>query len=416
MYKGANSANIAKAVTLITFSRIGDYFQFTALVILIKNLGGDAKSIGILLVLHQLPVILMSGLGAKIGRNIDQRKYLAVCDCIRAILTLGFIATNQLWLLYFFAFVHYSISASCSPVALSMLPKIVEPQHIPKINMLTSVAFTGAAGLGGVLSGLIISSLSLNLAFVIDAFTFLVSACCVLSLKYVKNQNPQKSVKDKFNKSWQKVWKYLIEKKKLFIIFLMPISQGGFAGILWVTCLNFATNNKAGTESANSIAFVNTALMFGNVLGPVIFHRFFYKGAEIKTLNVLKNANLVRLFLCLIITGLYRLDIFFSESSIMFVVFWFFFLMCISGLGAINFLSIKNFVHAHVSENRQKEFFSIFLILGALCFSISSFLTSIIIDNGNLTYVHLWYLMSIVSLFLYSCWRIGMGYCRMLWN
>ncbi len=170
-------------------SFIGDAFSAVALVILVAQITGSASAVGGILVARLLPT-LASPLVGVLADRLDRRAILVLSDLSRAILVLGLVFVRDVAILYLLAFLLGVARTFFNPTVRAAFPSVVGDGDLTRANALISGTFSVSFAVGPALGGLLVATVGVNAAFVLDAATYLVSA---VLLSRVPLSLPEKS-------------------------------------------------------------------------------------------------------------------------------------------------------------------------------------------------------------------------------
>ena len=156
-------------------SFIGDAFSAVALIILVAQITGSASAVGGILVARLLPT-LASPLVGVLADRLDRRAILVLSDLSRAILVFGLVFIRDVTILYLLAFLLGVARTFFNPTIRAAFPSVVGDGDLTRANALISGTFSVSLAVGPALGGLLVATVGVNAAFVLDAVTYLVSA------------------------------------------------------------------------------------------------------------------------------------------------------------------------------------------------------------------------------------------------
>ena len=156
-------------------SFVGDFVSTVALVVLVLELSGSASAVGGVLVARLLPT-LGSPLVGVLADRLDRRAILVACDLARAGLIVGVIFTRSLLLIYVLVFLIGAARTFFNPTVRAAFPGIVGEGDLTRANALISGTFSISITVGPALGGLLVATVGVTAAFVLDAVTYLISA------------------------------------------------------------------------------------------------------------------------------------------------------------------------------------------------------------------------------------------------
>jgi MFS family permease len=161
-------------------SFVGDAVSMVALVVLVVQITGSASAVGGALVARLLPTIA-SPLAGVLADRVDRRVILVASDLARAVLILGLVFARDLVTIYVLVFLMGLARAFFNPTVRAAFPSVVGGGDLTRANALISGTFSVSETAGPALGGLLVATVGVDAAFVLDAVTYLVSAA-LLSL------------------------------------------------------------------------------------------------------------------------------------------------------------------------------------------------------------------------------------------
>ena len=163
-------------------SLLGDNFNSIATIgLALAITGGSGLSVGLTLALRTVPRLLFSNVAGVWADRYDRRCLLITLDLLLAIATLGYLLVREpsyLWLLYTLSMLMGALAAAFGTVRSAFVPDVVGKEVLVTATGLTQVSFGLAMLLGYALGGLAIAAVGRDVAFVINATSFALSAVC----------------------------------------------------------------------------------------------------------------------------------------------------------------------------------------------------------------------------------------------
>ena len=156
-------------------SFVGDAVSMVALVVLVVEITGSASAVGGALVARLLPTIA-SPLAGVIADRVDRRVVLVASDIARAVLVLGLVFARDLATIYVLVFLMGLARTLFNPTIRAAFPSVVGGGDLTRANALISGTFSVSETAGPALGGLLVATVGVDAAFVLDAVTYLVSA------------------------------------------------------------------------------------------------------------------------------------------------------------------------------------------------------------------------------------------------
>jgi MFS family permease len=156
-------------------SFVGDAVSMVALVVLVVQITGSASAVGGALVARLLPT-LASPLAGVLADRLDRRIVLVASDLARAVLVLGIVFVRDLVVLYFLVFLMGLARTLFNPTVRAAFPSVVGEGDLTRANSLISATFSISITVGPAIGGLLVATVGVDAAFVLDAVTYLISA------------------------------------------------------------------------------------------------------------------------------------------------------------------------------------------------------------------------------------------------
>ena len=184
LIKGNRNFRMLWAAQIV--SLLGDWFNFVASAALISQLGGSGLAVGALFVVRTLAPFLVSPWAGVVADRYDRRRVLIVTDLVRAVVVLGFLLiedASQLWLLYLLTGIQLAASGFFYPARTAILPTVVSRRELGTANTLSAGSWSVMLALGAGLGGLFSGAYGVYPAFVLDSFTFVLSAVLVVQVR-----------------------------------------------------------------------------------------------------------------------------------------------------------------------------------------------------------------------------------------
>ena len=160
----------------------GDWFLLVALFGLALDLTGSAISVAVLIAVQEIPFFLMSPIGGVITDRLDRKRLMVICDVARAVLVLGLLFVNDagtMWIAYVLLGVTSSFAAVFDPASSAAMPNLVEPADLGPANALSGSLWGTMLAVGAALGGIVAAWLGRDVAFAVDAASFVVSALLI---------------------------------------------------------------------------------------------------------------------------------------------------------------------------------------------------------------------------------------------
>jgi MFS family permease len=173
-------------------SFVGDAVSMVALVVLVVEITGSASAVGGALVARLLPTIA-SPLAGVLADRVDRRIVLVASDLARAVLVLGLVFARDLATIYILVFLMGLARTVFNPTVRAAFPSVVGGGDLTRANALISGTFSVSETAGPALGGLLVATVSVDAAFVLDAVTYLISAVMLALTPLARPQREEDS-------------------------------------------------------------------------------------------------------------------------------------------------------------------------------------------------------------------------------
>src|SRR5829696_4798181 len=159
-------------------SFLGDAVSMVALVVLVVEITGSASAVGGALVARLLPTVA-SPLAGVLADRVDRRLVLVASDLARTVLVLGLVFARDLLTIYALVFFMGLARTIFNPTVRAAFPSVVGGGDLTRANALIGGTFSVSETLGPALGGLLVATVGVDAAFVLDAATYLISASLI---------------------------------------------------------------------------------------------------------------------------------------------------------------------------------------------------------------------------------------------
>lgn len=167
-------------------SLLGDWFNLIASAILIAELTDSGLALGVLFTIRMLAPFVVAPIAGIFADRYNRKYLLIITDLVRAVVVLGFLFVqdaNDIWLLYVLTVLLFGVSGFFSPARSAILPDITSPQELGTANTLGAASWSVMLAVGAAIGGLTTGLFGSQTAFVIDGFTFAISAGLLLKIR-----------------------------------------------------------------------------------------------------------------------------------------------------------------------------------------------------------------------------------------
>jgi MFS family permease len=186
-------------------SSVGTWMQSLAANWLVLALTGSATFLGLDAFLQQLPIMLFTLIGGVLADRLDRRRTLLMSQYVQTatavtLALLVYAGAIQIWHILILSFITGCAQAFGGPAYQSLIPSLVNKQHLTNAIALNSIQFNVARVLGPLFAGAILAFFAargygdadpepLSAIFTINALSYLVVIYALLSL-HIRHSPP----------------------------------------------------------------------------------------------------------------------------------------------------------------------------------------------------------------------------------
>ncbi|MEO8218787.1 MAG: MFS transporter [Acidobacteriota bacterium] len=259
----------------------GDWFLTVALLDLVLELSGSAALASLLIVFQTLPIFFATPFAGHVVDRMDRRKLMITVDLVRcgaALLPLAAVRPSLLVFAYLGVTIISLGAAWFNPASQAALPNLVEPHDLGRANVLIGSAWGTMLAIGAGIGGIVTAQLGRNTSFVIDAFTFLVSALILLRIR--RNFSEAEShtgERPPLIDSALETVRYARRNPRVLALLL---SKGGYGVGAGVVAMVSVFGREVFHRGAFGIGMLYAARGAGALAGPFIVRALFRKDDE----------------------------------------------------------------------------------------------------------------------------------------
>lgn len=172
-------------------SLLGDWFNLIASAALITELTSSGVAISYLFLVRFVPLFLFSPIAGVIADRFNRKYILIVSDLLRAVTVFCFLlirSPEQIWLLYVLIATQFMLSALFTPARSAVIANIVVRDDLVTANALDSFTWSTMYAMGAFAGGIVASLFGIQAAFIVDAFTFVLSAVLISRIVVPKRE------------------------------------------------------------------------------------------------------------------------------------------------------------------------------------------------------------------------------------
>ena len=163
----------------LSVSMLGEWFSTVALFVLIYDLTGSQLGIGLLFVLRMFSLALPQVFTGMLADRFSRKGLMMGANLLSAVAVLTLLAVDEpgeVWLVYVVSSVLMMLHAVFVPAENAAIPNITTENQLLTANALNSGTWSAALVLGASVGGFVVSLWGVEVAFVLNAVSFLWAA------------------------------------------------------------------------------------------------------------------------------------------------------------------------------------------------------------------------------------------------
>lgn len=221
---------VSRDYRLLFFGQLVSFFgtmmSFVVVPYQMYQLTGSSLNVGLLGVAEFVPMLVLAFIGGALADAIDRRKMLRFTEVGQTITTTILFANAllpgpQVWVLYLAVALHAGLAALQRPSFEALIPRIIEPEHLPAVASLNSLRFNFGAIVSPMIAGVLAAQLGARWAYGIDLLTFAASLAAVWLISAVP---PAANADRPSLESIKKGFKYAMSRQELLGTYLIDIN------------------------------------------------------------------------------------------------------------------------------------------------------------------------------------------------
>ncbi len=278
--------NFQKLLSGQVIAAFGDRINQTALLsIVVYVMGNTAKHSADIMFWAILPTIPLGMFAVALIDRWDRRKTMMASDIARATLALALpllmYFIHHHYVIYAVVFLSGTFSALFAPCRLAIMPNLVPRQSLLAANAISSQAGTVATLAAMPIGGWIVENLGRNTSFVINAFTYLVSAVFIWYLHPSREHTEVSPVSCEHHpvKDFQDGFRFIRERRPVLFYVIFTGAMNCLVAIFFVCFLSYGVDVLGQTVGGTNLLFGALGLgMAGGAIWlgrhPAISERF----------------------------------------------------------------------------------------------------------------------------------------------
>jgi hypothetical protein len=257
-------------------SQLGDWFDSIALYALLLRLTGSGQAVGILLVAQFLPSTIVGLWSGVIIDRLPRKLVLIAADIGRAMLVLLYLMVHdasQVWIIYVVMVLKVSLTSFFEPARSAVIPAVTTRDELVAANAIGGATWSAMLALGAALGGLVAGTLGTSAAFLIDSFSFLLSAAFIWGVSIPEHHLDGQARPSQLHEL-REGFAFISRHRDVALYTLTKALWSFGGGVLLLLTLFGRRVFPLGVDGALSIGLLYAARGVGAGIGPILAQRW----------------------------------------------------------------------------------------------------------------------------------------------
>lgn len=262
-------------------SLLGSYIYSFAISLYVLKLTGSGTSFAFSILVGTIPRVLLSPIAGSLSDRVDKKKMIVRLDFLSGFVLLGLLMMTMIYgirlpFIYATSFILSVISTFFNNGFNAAIPSLVTDKSLMKINAYGRSIDSVSQILGPVLGGVVFGLISLELFFLVNGISFILSAISEMFIDFNLNQARVISVERGDKLSLKIIWmdikevvKFIKGNEILRIVMPFSISCNFFLAASFSVVLPYIINNVLGMSSVQ-YGMIEAAFPVGMLLAAII--------------------------------------------------------------------------------------------------------------------------------------------------
>lgn len=349
-------------------SLLGDWFEFIAVQTLVYQLTNSGLAAGFAIIASSLPAFFLTPLAGSVADRFDRRKIMLTMDLIRAGLALSLLlvrTADQIWMVYVFQTLSVIFASFFNPALNASIPSLVKREHLLTANALSGATWGTMLAVGSLAGGLTIGLVGRDFAFVLNSFSFLVSAFFIwrITAALSEKRTAARKALNPFS-DFAEGFTFARERPQVFLLLFVKSGAALAGGVILLLTV---FSEEVFSAGAVGIGLLQVARGIGILIGPLL-------AARLAMERIDRSQRLI--VYCFMLTGLSYIAFGFAPSIAIAMGFVF---LAHMGWGS-NWMLSGALLQRLTPDYIRGRIFSMDLGLVTLTLAISTFVTGLAVD------------------------------------
>jgi len=258
-------------------SELGDWLNSIAIYTLILEVSNSSMALAGVMMAKLLPIVIISPIAGVVIDRFDRKWVMIASDLGRFVIVLGFLTVDgpeDIILVFILTLLSTALTGFFEPARSAIIPSLIHRKDLVAANALSGSTWSVMLAFGAAMGGLIVSIAGIRTAFIIDAFTFLLSAFLLFNIP----SNAPDLKNSTIANGWSNLrdgLRYLSAQPVILVLTLLKSGLALAGGIMTLIPL-YANQLFSKPEKISlAIGILYSARGLGAAIGPPLARKFF---------------------------------------------------------------------------------------------------------------------------------------------
>lgn len=259
-----------RSYSLLWFAHVvsdaGNWLTFIAITVLAYQITGSGLAVSGVFIARTIPTLFLAPIAGVIVDRWNRKAILVISDVVRGVLVLTLLIIHDLSYVYVVVGLTAIADLFFQPARSALIPSLVEERNLIAANALLAFGSDALSIIGPALAGAIVTRMGIQVAFILDAISFWLSAAMIAAMSVISMQS--RGVSFRIKQEWVGAFSFIRRHRSILLLVLISalVMLGG--GALNVLLIVFA-NEHLGVGD-NGFAWLVSALGVGFVAGSLL--------------------------------------------------------------------------------------------------------------------------------------------------
>jgi len=267
------NAILRRLSTIQLIAYFGAWFSNVAIYTLLLNMNVSASVVAFVAMLHFIAGVVQAPLSGTLIDKLKPKKLMLTLISVEILATLFLVlihTTDDLVLLYILIFFKMAAASFYFTAEMSLLPKVLKANQLQSANEMHSIIWSFSYTFGMALSGFFVHYFGVTMAFLLDAFIFIIAFFMLASLKLeVDSLENSESLFGMMKESFT-----YMRANPLAIHLMILHAFVGLTAFDALVALMVDTYYAGVIATALALGLLHSARALGLVFGPMILSKY----------------------------------------------------------------------------------------------------------------------------------------------